>query len=141
MSLDFSSLEKAIHAMDSLLLRLDDPTLTHSLDDVILDGLKSGAIQHFEFTYELCWKFIQRWIRINISPEEADYPRSRKELFRIAAKYHLINHPEIWFKYGDARNLTSHTYDEETAKNIYDITRHFLQDAKQLLENLKNSND
>ena len=141
MTLDLSSLETAINAMDALMQRLHDNKLLQSLDKVTIDGLKSGMIQHFEFTYELCWKFIQRWIKTNKTPEEADHPRTRKELFRIAAKYGLITHPEAWFKYGDARNLTAHTYDEATAQIVYAVTADFLSDAKQLLEALKQRND
>ena len=68
MTLDLSSLETAINAMDALMQRLHDNKLLQSLDKVTIDGLKSGMIQHFEFTYELCWKFIQRWIKTNKTP-------------------------------------------------------------------------
>lgn len=55
--------------------------------------LRAGVIQNFEVAYEQCWKFIERWIRENRAPENADHPRSRKELFRMAARHGLISDP------------------------------------------------
>ncbi len=34
---------------------------------------------------ELGWKLLQRWIKLNVGPEEAE-PRTKKDLFRLAAK-------------------------------------------------------
>ena len=86
-------------------------------------------------------EFIKRWIRENGSPEDADYPRTRKDLFRMAARYGLIKDPIPWFDYGNARNLMSHTYDHEKVQEIYSITYEFLQDAKFLLKQLEENND
>lgn len=141
MSLDLSSLIKAIDALDLLLKRLQDNDFIKSVDEITLNGLKAGVIQHFEFTYELCWKFIGRWIRMNKTPEDANHPRTRKELFRFAARYGLIDNPNSWYNYGDARNLTSHTYDEDTAETVYEMALPFLNDAKILLQRLVEYND
>ena len=65
------------------------------------DTIRANVIQNFEFTYELCWKFIQRWLRENRFLEEASLPRTRKDLFRMAARHGLIEHPERWFDYGE----------------------------------------
>jgi hypothetical protein len=45
----------------------------------------------------------------------ADNPRTRKELYRIAAREGLVRDPVAWFRFGDARNVTSHIYDEDKA--------------------------
>lgn len=141
MTLDLGSLKKAVHALDETLKRSNNEALMSTLDDVTRMAVRAGAIQHFEFTYELCWKFIQRWIRINGSTVEADHPRTRKELFRQAARYSLIDDPLPWFDYGNARNLMSHTYNEKKAMEIYDLTDRFLKDAKHLLARLGELND
>ncbi len=61
---------------------------------------------------------IRRWIQINLSPESAE-PRTKKDLFRIATREGLIDSPQAWFQYNEARNLTSHTYDERNAETVY----------------------
>lgn len=139
--LDLTSLKKAINSLEETLKRSNDDKLMSQLDDITQMAIKSGAIKNFEFTYELCWKFMQRWIKENGIAEEAEFPRTRKELFRMAAKHGLIEKSENWFEYGNARNLTSHTYDDEKAKEIYTVTFNFLKDAKYLLKQIELKND
>ena len=111
------------------------------LSDEARDAIRAGVIQNFEVAYEFCWKFVQRWLRENITDKQAEHPRSRKELFRLAARFGLIKDPLPWFSYGDARNLTSHTYDENKAESVYQTALDFVKDARSLLEKLEESND
>lgn len=141
MTLDLESLKKAVKSFEALIAKTSDESFMSGLDDVTRFGLKAGVIQNFEFTYELCWKFVQRWIRANVNPEDADHPRTRKELFRIAARYGLIEDPLPWFAYGDSRNLTSHTYDENMAEEVYRTALKFIKDAGALLNRLEKAND
>jgi nucleotidyltransferase substrate binding protein (TIGR01987 family) len=140
MTLDLSSYRKAVASLEALLARTTDDGFMARLDEVGQQGMRAGVIQHFEFTYELAWKFVRRWIAINRSPEQAD-PRSRKDLFRLAAREGLVADPEPWFEYGEARNLTSHTYDEATAERIYAVAVRFVADARDLLARLEAAND
>jgi nucleotidyltransferase substrate binding protein (TIGR01987 family) len=105
------------------------------------ETLRAGVIQQFEVAYEQCWKLLQRWIRENIDPEQADHPRTRKDLFRLAAQHQLIDDPMPWFTFGDARNLTSHTYDEATAQHVFAIAHDFLPHAQILLVRLHHANN
>ena len=141
MSLDFSNLRRAVEALCATIERCQDDALLASLDTVTRNALRAGAIQHFEFTFELCWKFMQRWLRENATPEDADHPRTRRELFRLAARHGLIDDPVPWFEYGDARNLTSHTYNEDQAAAVYATVERFAVDAKSLLGRLEAAND
>lgn len=139
MALELESLRKTVGALQRSLDASQKAMA--SLDDDMRDTVRAGVIQHFEMAYEQCWKFIQRWVRENVSPEEADYPRTRKELFRIAARHGLISDPVPWFSFGDARNLTSHTYDEAQATSVYDVAQQFLPHAQELLVRLEERND
>lgn len=140
LELDLSSLQEAIHALGETLARANDEKLMGSLDEVTQYAIRAGAILDFEFTYELSWKFIQRWLRLNASPADAE-PLTRRELFRTAADYGLIANPQPWFKYSEARNLTSHTYDRVVADKVFDAAALFLEDGRYLLEQLELRND
>jgi nucleotidyltransferase substrate binding protein (TIGR01987 family) len=141
MSLDLSSLEKAVTALGDVTARSLDEALMGSLDDVTRCAIRAGVVQHFEFTYELSWKFIQRWLKVNQPEGDPGLPRTRKELFRLAARVGLIDDPTPWFTFGDARNLTSHTYDEERARQVYEVALDFLAEARDLLARLTARND
>lgn len=139
MALDLSSLEKAIDALQRSVNAAQSGA--GSLNEDIYEAVRAGVIQNFEVAYELSWKFIQRWIRENRGVDEAEHPRTRKDLFRLAARYGLVADPEPWFAYGDARNLTSHTYNETQARFVYEAAEDFLGDAQCLLKQLRSAND
>ena len=141
MKLDLSSLHKAIDSLEKTLKVAENKVLAAEFDNDVKDAIRAGVIQNFEFTYELCWKFMRRWLKENADVEEAEYPRTRKELFRLAARFGLIKEPLPWFSYSDARNLTSHTYDEDKAETVYQTAVGFLGDARYLLDRLQEHND
>jgi nucleotidyltransferase substrate binding protein (TIGR01987 family) len=140
MWLDLSSLRKGISSLRTA-LEVAAAEKMSGFDRATQDVIKAGVIQNFEFTYELCWKFIQRWLKENHPGEDADLPRSRRELFRMAARYGLIDDPAPWFDYGDARNMTAHVYDEQRAQVVYDAAVRFINEAEALLKCLEANND
>ena len=71
---------------------------------------EAAAIQCFEFTYELAWKTMKRLLN-----ERGVEVNSPKTTFRAAAKEGWIDDPETWFVFQKARNMTSHTYDNDVA--------------------------
>jgi nucleotidyltransferase substrate binding protein (TIGR01987 family) len=141
MKLDLSSLRKAVESLERAISVTDDNHFISGLSDDAKDAIRAGVIQNFEVAYEFCWKYIQRWLRENAPSEQAEFPRSRKELFRLAARSGLVKDPLTWFSYGDARNLSSHTYDERKAESVYVTALDFVKDARILLETLEELND
>ncbi len=138
--LDLTALERAVAAFEAVLERTEDPALNARLDVVTRNALRAGAIQHFEFTYELAWKFIRRWLAEQLGK---DYVLgvTRRELFRLAAEHGLIGDVDAWMRFHRARNLTSHTYNETVAREIYASARDFLPHAARLLRRLRERND
>ena len=139
MALDLSSLEKAVNSLErgiNVASTMKEGSVGADQQEVI----RAGVIQNFEFTYELCRKFMKRWLEANGEGASVD-GATKKELFRIAAERRLINNVEAWFKYDEARNLTSHTYDADTAEEVFEAAKKFLGDAKIFLQKLKEKND
>ena len=71
-------------------------------------------IKAFEYTYELCWKTLQDLLKdkgyINIMVPRPVIEQSFQDGYLVNGK--------AWMNMYKSRNLTSHTYDEETAKEI-----------------------
>ncbi len=141
MKLDLSTLRKAVESLEKTVNIADDKNFMSGLNDDQKNAIRAGVIQNFEVAYEFCWKYMQRWLKENAAGGEAELPRTRKELFRMAARYGLIKDPLPWFSFGDARNLTSHTYNEEKAESVYNSAVDFIDDARHLLEKLEKRND
>jgi nucleotidyltransferase substrate binding protein (TIGR01987 family) len=140
MSLDTASLARSIDALASAVALCEDRTLMATLGDAGASTMRAGAIQHFEFTYELCWKMMRRWLERNDTPDEYS-GLSRRELFRRAARHGLIGDINPWLRYHEARNLTSHTYAAETAERVYRELAAFVGDARSLLAVLEARHD
>lgn len=125
-------LEKAVLSLEEAISLYEDCDQTPQ----IRLALRDAVIQRFEYTYELSWKLLQRWVSENVSPEEAD-PISRKELFRTAARLGLVDEPQNWFLYHQARNLSVHTYNETNAAEVFAAAIKFSKDAGVLAKRLR----
>ncbi|MCD4830702.1 MAG: nucleotidyltransferase substrate binding protein [Anaerohalosphaeraceae bacterium] len=133
--LELISLRKAIDSLSESL-----KWYQKNADDVPADILRDSVIQRFEYTYELSWKMINRWLQINLGSTYVD-GISRRELFRYAAENHLINDPVKWFSYHEARNQTSHVYDEAVAEGVFSVVADFLRDAELAYKQIASHND
>jgi nucleotidyltransferase substrate binding protein (TIGR01987 family) len=102
-------------------------------DKKIGEFIRDSVIQRFEYTYELSWKSLQRYLKQAYN-FQAD---SLRQLYREAGRIGLIDNVESWFAYQEARNLTSHTYNEITAEETYKVALQFAYDAEKLLHKLE----
>ena len=139
MALDLSSLQKAVMSLERA-LNVAAPDRLKEMTADQQEVIRAGVIQNFELAYELCWKFMKRWLETNLSPMIADGV-TRRELFRLAAENRLIDDVEQWMSYHDARNQTAHIYDLEIAQEVYETARGFVRDARKLLQALESRND
>lgn len=125
--LKFEKLEKALLSLEAIYLKpmQDDRS---NID---------ATIQRFEFTFELTWKFLkdyffERGLNLN-------YP---KEIIQEAFNANLINNENTWINMLRDRNMTSHTYDEKLADEIFFRIKLYVPELRNLLnkiqENKKN---
>ena len=80
------------------------------MDDMYLDA----TIQRFEFCFEFAWKLMKAVLQYD--GIEANSPRS---CIRESWKQGLIPNAQEWLEMMEKRNLSSHTYDENAAREIY----------------------
>lgn len=82
---------------------------------------EQGIIQAFEYTHELAWNVLKDFL------EEKQGIRNlygSKDSTREAFKRGLIENGEAWMDMIKSRNLTSHTYNRDVAKDIADKISH-----------------
>jgi nucleotidyltransferase substrate binding protein (TIGR01987 family) len=74
-----------------------------------------GSIQRFEFCFELGWKLIKKML-MDVEGIEVLSP---KKALQSAYQLGWIEDEQAWLKMLNDRNLTSYTYREEYAQEIY----------------------
>lgn len=90
-------------------LQIDDPDFTQ----------RAGIIQFFEMSFELAWKTMKDYLEDQGFIEVKSPREAIKKSFEIG----LISEGELWLKALADRNLTTHTYDEETALELDNLIR------------------
>ncbi len=75
---------------------------------------QQGMVQAFEYTHELAWKTLKDFL------EDQGYKNiyGSKDTTRLAFQLGFIKNGEVWMDMIINRNLTSHTYNEETVEKI-----------------------
>ena len=76
---------------------------------------QQGLIQAFEFTHELAWKVMKDFLT---DQDGAERIAGSKDATRFALSRNIIKNGEAWMEMIVSRNLSSHTYDEETAETV-----------------------
>jgi nucleotidyltransferase substrate binding protein (TIGR01987 family) len=76
---------------------------------------QQGLIQGFEFTFDLAWKTLQDYLRHHKRPNDNGGPNV---IIEQALADGIIKGDEVWKAMKKSRDLTSHSYDGETADDI-----------------------
>ena len=102
----FGNYKKALAKLTDVVVNKDLATLS--------ELEKEGLIQRFEYTYELAWKTLQDLLEykgyIDI--------KGPNPVLEQALKDGYITDEQTWRKMKKSRELTSHTYDSDTAEDI-----------------------
>jgi len=87
------------------------------LEDHPTTVVRDAAIQRFEYSFEAVWKAAQRYLRVMEGRVEA----SPKPVVRASVAAGLLEETDgrIALNMVDDRNLTSHTYNEALAQQIF----------------------
>lgn len=136
--LDLSAFKRAIDAFERTYDAVNNNKTIQSLSPELQETIRAGVIQNFEFTYEVAWKFIKRWLEKNYGGSEVDGV-TRRELFRMAAENKLIDDVDSWMLFHRAGNQTSYTY--AIAAEIHTISLQFFPIAVKLYQQLCDKND
>ena len=80
--------------------------------------IRDSVIQRFEFTHELAWKML----RLKLESEGlVSRPPPPRETIQVSLQAGLIDNGNLWSDMQKMCNLTSHTYQENLAEEVYDF--------------------
>jgi nucleotidyltransferase substrate binding protein (TIGR01987 family) len=89
--------------------------LVHDKDFVLDEMLREGLIQRFEYTHELAWNVMKDYAIYQGNTNIGGSRDASREAFQLQ----LITDGNVWMDMISSRNKTSHTYNEETAEEIF----------------------
>lgn len=95
------------------LAKLGEVAASNSVDD-LSDLEKEGMIQRFEYTFELAWKTLQDLLAYKGYQGIA----GPNPVLEQALQDGYIDDEKVWRNMKKSRELTSHTYNSETADDI-----------------------
>jgi nucleotidyltransferase substrate binding protein (TIGR01987 family) len=122
----FLKLEEAVVKIKEQ-YRIDDKG-TIDKDEFLDNIIKEGLIQRFEYTHELAWNVMKDFLENAGNNNMFGSKDATKEAFALG----LIIHGDVWMDMIKSRNKTSHTYNEETADDIFlKIVYEYHQEFKQ----------
>jgi nucleotidyltransferase substrate binding protein (TIGR01987 family) len=113
--------QKALLALEEAQAECDK----QDVDSKAYKLFRDATIQRFEFCVELSWKVSIKTLGLTST--------SPKPALREMLRAQVISKIEPWFDYVEARNKSSHTYDEEIAKEVYSVVASFIADANILI--------
>lgn len=119
--------KRAVSNFSSALTKLEEFLAT----PITEERDKAGIIQAFEFSFELCWKCIQK-----IVIDHNKSVGSPKQAFQAAFELGWIKEDEQkdWLDMVNDRNLTSHTYKQAIADQVLNrIRERHLRSLKAML--------
>jgi nucleotidyltransferase substrate binding protein (TIGR01987 family) len=109
--MDSERLSERISDYLKAVLQLEKAVL-HPKDEFVRDSV----IQRFEFTHELAWKMLR--LRLE---NEGILVKTPRETMQEALQAGFIADGNLWSDLQKMRNLTSHTYREQLAEDVYDF--------------------
>jgi nucleotidyltransferase substrate binding protein (TIGR01987 family) len=137
-TLDYSPFENALAQLEKSLAYLNSDAAT--ADPELRRQFRAATIKGFEFTYEVAVRLIRRQLEeIVLSPAELrEMPFM--DLIRTAADAGLVRDVPPFGVYRRKRNITSHTYNEDSAEEVVAGMDAFVADMHFVLDELKRRN-
>lgn len=127
-------MEQAKDRLNAQLTQLAQALST--LEEVVRQPLttvtRDAALQRFEYVFELSWKAVR--VAAAYVGKSCGSPR---EAIRLAYQQGWVEDTDPWFDALDARNLTSHTYNEPLANRVYEVAKGFPAFVQKLLTVLR----
>lgn len=136
MVIDYAPFSNAIAQLEKSLTYAYSPAAL--ADAGLREQLRNSVIQCFEFTYELSWKMLKRYLKATEADLVEVDSATFQNLIHLGKERALLKSDwGVWKTYRQARTDSSHTFDCAKAEAVFDLAPQFLEEARVLLGNLQ----
>ena len=131
-AIDFHGLERAISQLRTTLEYCGSDLAKQ--DAKLAQVFRAAAIQAFEFTYELSHKLLRRYLAETAPSVDAIIELSFPDLVRKGNARAVVSSDwKVWAEFRRLRSLTSHTYGESCAAELFAAIPGFVVEVEHLL--------
>ena len=109
-------------------LNIQNELIEDGFEDIVLDLI----VKRFEFTYEMSWKALKRYL--DFLGIEAKSPRG---VFKEAYAQGILEEERVWLDMLEQRNISSHIYDEFEIREILTKVDKFQKAFKNLKDKIE----
>ena len=122
------TLQDSMESLGNALDRFGEALAHRDPDEIVMDG----TIQRFEFTFELFWKTLRRFLQ-----REGIDTASPKNTLRHAYRRGLLEREQPWLDMLEDRNRSSHVYNAEMARAIFGRLPSHYHELRECFERLR----
>ena len=94
---------------------------------------RDGVVQRFEYTIEITWKTLKKFLQF----EWGDSGLFPREIIKEFHKKWIIKDSKLFLDFLDLRNNSSHNYNEEMIQDMYEFIRDNHLAFDKLIKNLE----
>lgn len=135
MEIKLEELEKAVEGFVQL-VDTDFSRFENEIDAYLIDAMKNGMVQKFEYSTELCWKTMKKVLLHKDGVDSKTPKQTAKDFF--LADYIKEDTYLTFCEMMDDRNRLSHIYKEETFNRILSNFDKYADSFKTILSSLRN---
>ncbi len=110
-----SKLSQAVEYIKHNFLDEDEPIDDSASGYVLDEMIKEGLIQRFKYTHELAWNVMEDYATFQGNNNVGGSRDATREAFQLK----LFSEGKVWMDMIISRNQSSHTYNEDTADEIF----------------------
>lgn len=110
----FSNFVKALKKLSQAVNYIEQ-SVENEKNEVLNEIIKEGLIQRFEYTHELAWNVMKDYAYYQGDASVGGSRDATREAFQLK----LVSDGKVWMDMIASRNKTSHTYNEDTADEIF----------------------
>jgi nucleotidyltransferase substrate binding protein (TIGR01987 family) len=122
--------EIGVSQLGKAIERLEESLAAHRAEPEQL-MFRDSVIKRFEFTFELAQSLLRKFVvAFSVNAKEREH-LTFPTMIRTASQDGVLLHGyDLWIKFREAWNRTSHAYNEDQAVAVMDLVPRFLEEVK-----------